>query len=92
MTATSPTRAPAHLPIGCCRGLAPKHLCRCERDCCDDNSPNLPNCTKSQTGVASDRDALCLPLMTDEQALATWERLKAARKAYVAAVLSEIAE
>lgn len=40
----------------------------------------------------TDRDALCLRLMTDAQALATWERMKAVRKAYVAAVLQEIAE
>lgn len=42
--------------------------------------------------IASDRDALCLDLMTDAQALATWERMKAVRKAYVEAVLQEIAE
>ena len=39
---------------------------------------------------AADRDAACLPLMTDEQALATWERLKAARKAYVASIIEKV--
>lgn len=37
-------------------------------------------------------ESAALSLMTDEQALATWERLKAARKAYVAAILAEVAE
>lgn len=41
---------------------------------------------------AADRDAACLPLLTDEQALATWERIKAVRKAYVAAILAEVPE
>lgn len=39
---------------------------------------------------ATDRDAACLPLLTDEQALATWERLKAARKAYVTAIIEKV--
>lgn len=41
---------------------------------------------------AGRREHLALSHLTDAQALATWERMKAVRKAYVAAVLSEIAE
>lgn len=37
-------------------------------------------------------ESRCLDLLTDAQALATWERMKAVRKAYVEAVLQEIAE
>ncbi len=38
------------------------------------------------------REHAALAHLTDAQALATWERMKAVRKAYVEAVLSEIAE
>lgn len=70
------TRAHAHLGCPSCGGSQTTWKCTC--------APIWP-------GYA-DRDALCLELMTDAQALATWERMKAVRKAYVAAVLSEIAE
>jgi hypothetical protein len=38
------------------------------------------------------REHLALSHLTDAQALATWERMKAVRKAYVAAILAEVAE
>lgn len=39
-----------------------------------------------------DLESRALSQLTDDQAMATWERFKAVQKAYVAAVLSEIAE
>jgi hypothetical protein len=40
--------------------------------------------------IPADRDAACLPLLTDAQALATWERMKAVRKAYVASIIEKV--
>lgn len=44
------------------------------------------------TTMRAREESHALAHLTDAQALATWERMKAVRKAYVAAVLSEIAE
>jgi len=60
-----------------------------------------PSCGGSQTtwkctcapiwpGYAS-REHDALSHLTDAQALATWERMKAVRKAYVAAILAKVA-
>lgn len=40
--------------------------------------------------LSTDRDSVCLDLLTDAQALATWERMKAVRKAYVAAIIEKV--
>jgi hypothetical protein len=37
-------------------------------------------------------ESRALSQLTDDQALATWERFKAVQKAYVAAILAEVAE
>jgi hypothetical protein len=37
-------------------------------------------------------ESRALSLLTDDQAMATWERFKAVQKAYVATALSEISE
>lgn len=40
----------------------------------------------------TDLESRALSQLTDEQAMATWERFKAVQKAYVASILAEVAE
>jgi hypothetical protein len=69
---TAPTsHARAHLPdAGCCH---------------DDNPPNLPNCTKSQTVVASDLESRAIAMLDDDQLWATFYRWRTVLRGETAA-------
>lgn len=46
-------------------------------------TPTIP---RTRELPVADLESRCLSLMTDEQALATWERFKAVRRAYVESI------
>lgn len=67
----------------------PARACTCHPD---DKMPKPCPAQYAYRDCIGILESRALSQLTDEQALVTWERFKAVQKAYVAAILAEVAE
>lgn len=82
---SAPTIARAHLPAHCQCPACHSGLIH-SSDCAVHNAPAEP-IGACDCGALERR---ALAHLTDAQALATWERMKAVRKAYVEAIIEKV--